>query len=95
MAKMEATTYSDFRKELKKYLDKATDDFEPITITRKGNHNAVLISADTYNNMIENQFVLGNPTNLKWLEESKDQAQKGLLTSHDLIDPENSDFDHE
>jgi prevent-host-death family protein len=76
-------------------LDKATDDFEPITITRKGNHNAVLISADTYNNMVENQFVLGNPTNLKWLEESKDQAQKGLLTSHDLIDPENSDFDHE
>lgn len=92
---MEATTYSDFRKELKKYLDKATDDFEPITITRKGNHNAVLISADTYNNMIENQFILGNPTNLKWLEESKAQAQKGLLTDHNLIDPESSAINHE
>jgi len=85
---MEATTYSDFRKGLKKYLDKATDDFEPVTITRKGNHNAVLISADVYNNMVENQFVLGNPTNLKRLEESKRQAELGKITQHDLINPE-------
>jgi len=64
---MEATTYSDFRKDLKSYMDKATGDFEPITITRKNRKNAVLISEDEYNNMLENRYVLENPTNREWL----------------------------
>jgi len=49
---MEIITYSDFRKRLKKYLNKETEDFEPIIITRKESHNALLISEDIYNNMI-------------------------------------------
>lgn len=65
---MKKITYLDFRKNLKKYLNDVADNFEPVTITRKGKSNAVLISADIYTNMIENQFVLGNPTNLKRFE---------------------------
>lgn len=85
---MEATTYSNFRNKLKSYIDKATNDYEPITITRKDNRNAVLISAEEYNNMKENQFILGNPNNLKWLEESKMQAENGDLAYHKLLEDE-------
>lgn len=60
-----------FSERIKKYLDAAADDFEPITITWKGKNNAVLISEEVYNIMLENQFVLGNPTNLNRLEESR------------------------
>lgn len=82
---MQATTYTDFRKYLKKYLDKATDDFEPITITRKNQQNVVLISEEKYNNMLENQYVLDNPVNQDWLQDSLKQARRGQLVKHDLI----------
>ncbi|MFC6260516.1 type II toxin-antitoxin system Phd/YefM family antitoxin [Levilactobacillus fujinensis] len=84
---MEATTYSDFRKKLRFYLDRATDDFEPITVTRKNNRNAIVISEEEYNNMLENQFVLGNPANLAWLDKSKKQFETGHTECHTLIEP--------
>jgi len=84
---MEATTFSDFRKELKSYMDKATDDFEPVTITRKNRQNAVLISEAEYNNMVENQYILSNPSNLAWLQQSLDQAKHGKAVQHELVVP--------
>lgn len=74
---MQATTYADFRKDPKKYMDKATGDFEPITITRKNQQNAVLISAEEYNNMIENRYILDNPANREWLQTALEQAKRG------------------
>jgi len=83
---MEATTYSRFRKDLKKYLDQATYDYEPVTITRKDAPNAVVISADVYANLLENQFVRSNETNLKWILDGVDQIEKGQTHAHELID---------
>lgn len=83
---MEATTYSGFRKDLKKYLDQATYDYEPVTITRKNAPNAVVISADVYNNMMENQFLTTNSTNLKWILEGVQQIKAGEAKPHGLID---------
>ncbi|MFC6274812.1 type II toxin-antitoxin system Phd/YefM family antitoxin [Levilactobacillus tangyuanensis] len=83
---MEATTYSDFRKDLKSYMDKATGDFEPITITRKNRKNAVLISEEEYNNMLENRYVLENPTNREWLRQSLSQVNQNKTAQHKLID---------
>jgi len=73
---METTTYSDFRKDLEKYMDKTTRDYEPITITRKNCQNAVLISEKEYNNMLENRYLLENPTNQEWLQDSLVQAKR-------------------
>lgn len=73
---METTTYSDFRKDLKNYMDKATGDFEPITITRKNRKNVVLISEEEYNNILENRYVLENPTNREWLRQSLSQVNQ-------------------
>jgi len=82
---MEATTFSDFRKELKSYMDKVTDDFEPVTITRKNHKNAVLISEAKYNNMVENQYIFSNLSNLAWLQQSLGQAKHGKLAQHELV----------
>lgn len=88
---MEATSYSDFRKKMRFYLDQATEDFEPVIITRKNNRNAVVISEEEYNNMLENKFVLDNPANLAWINESMKQFQDGEAHSHDLIEPGEED----
>ena len=51
---MIATNYSNVRNNLKKYCDKATDDYETVIITRKNDKNVVLMSEEEYNNLMEN-----------------------------------------
>ena len=80
-----ATHYSDLRENLKGYMDKVCDDFEPVTITRKGaGRNVVMLSEESYNNILENMYVLGNRENLGWLMESKRQLEAGLAEEHAL-----------
>lgn len=45
------------------YMDKATDDYETIIVTRKDNKNVVMLSEETYNNLLENVPLMGNKAN--------------------------------
>jgi len=92
---VEATTYSGFRKNLKAYLDQATLDFEPVTVTRKGAPNAVVISEEAYNNFMENQFLTTNPTNYKWILQGIQQIKDGKSSSHELINPKTGEKEDE
>ncbi|GEO69712.1 type II toxin-antitoxin system Phd/YefM family antitoxin [Levilactobacillus acidifarinae] len=92
---MEATTYSGFRKNLKSYLDQATLDFEPVTITRNGAPNAVVISEEAYNNLMENQFLTANPENYKWILQGIDQLKNGKAKQHELVDPDTGEAEHD
>lgn len=82
---MEIITYHKFRKNPKHYLDKVTEDFEPVTIARNNHQNAVLMSAEVYHNMRENQYILENPANREWLQESLNQVHQGQTIQHDLL----------
>lgn len=81
---MLATNYSDFRKNMKSYMDSAVDDVEAVIITRSGNRNVVVLSQAEYDNLIENQHVLSNPKNKAWLDESIRQMESGQI--HELGD---------
>lgn len=83
---MLAVNYTNFRENLKDYMDKATDDYETIIVTRKNNKNVVMISEESYNNLMENVYVIGNKSNYDWLMESKEQLESGKYTKHDLIE---------
>ncbi|WP_260338427.1 type II toxin-antitoxin system Phd/YefM family antitoxin [Levilactobacillus parabrevis] len=82
---MKVITYRNFCKNPKHYLDQVTEGFEPVTITRKSHQNAVLMSAEAYYNMRENQYVLENSANRDWLQESLNQAHQGQTIQHDLL----------
>lgn len=82
---MLAVNYTNFRENLKDYMDKATDDYETIIVTRKNNKNVVMLSEESYNNLMENVYVMGNKSNYDWLMESKEQLESGKYTKHDLI----------
>ncbi len=86
---MIALNYSQFRENMKSYLDMATDSYESIIITRKGNKNVVILSEEAYNNLIENIHVLGNKFNYEWLMESKAQLENGKVMEHSLIEVDN------
>lgn len=75
---MLAIGYSQARNNLKEYLDKVTDDYETIIITRKEDKNVVVMSEDQYNNLLENLHVLSTENNRQRLLESKKQLEEGL-----------------
>ena len=83
---MLAVNYTNLRDNMKAYMDKVTDDYETMIITRKDNKNVVMISEEAYNNLMENVHVMGNKSNYDWLMESKAQLERGNVVTHDLIE---------
>ena len=46
-------------------------------VTRKDNKNVVMISEESYNNLVENIYVMGNKENYDWLMMGKTQLENG------------------
>lgn len=85
---MLAVNYTNLRDNMKSYMDKVTDDYETMIVTRKNNKNVVMLSEESYNNLIENIHVMGNKDNYDWLMESKAQLEKGKIATHELTEVE-------
>lgn len=88
---MLAVNYTNLRENMKMYMDKVTDDYETMIVTRKDNKNVVMLSEESYNNLMENIHVMGNKENYDWLMESKAQLEKGKVSSHQLIEVETNE----
>lgn len=88
---MLAVNYTNLRDNMKTYMDKVTDDYETMIVTRKNNKNVVMISEETYNNMMENIHVMGTKANYDWLMESKAQLENGVYAPHELAETEDTD----
>lgn len=85
---MLAVNYTNLRDNMKHYMDQVTDDYETMIVTRKNNKNVVILSEETYNNLMENVYVMGNKANYDWLMESKTQLENGHCATHELIEVE-------
>ena len=92
---MKAVNYTQFRDNMKSNLDKVCEDCEPLYVTRKENRNVVVLSEESYNNLLENVYVMGNKANYDWLMESKAQLEKGKFAVHELADPDAPEADDE
>jgi antitoxin YefM len=71
---MLTTTISDFRKDIKKYLDNVTQNFETLIINRGKDSGVVIMSLDEYNSLRTTHHELSSRTN----EERLDSAIKKL-----------------
>ena len=83
---MLAVNYTNLRENMKSYFDKITDEYETMVVTRKNNKNVVILSEESYNNLIENIHLMGNKENYDWLMESKAQLENGEFFIKDLIE---------
>ncbi len=83
---MIAVNYTQFRNEMKSHMDLVTEDYEAMVVTRKDNKNVVVLSEESYNNLLENIYVMGNKANYDWLMESKQQLEAGRAKKHELIE---------
>ena len=85
---MVAVNYTNLRDNMKMYMDKVTDDYETMIVTRKDNKNVVMISEESYNNLMENIYVMGNKENYDWLIKGKSQLENGQCSVHELFEVE-------
>ncbi len=92
---MKAVNYTQIRDNMKSNLDMVCEDCEPLYVTRKENRNVVVLSEESYNNLLENVYVMGNKANYDWLMESKAQLEKGQFAVHELADPDKTEPYHE
>ena len=83
---MIATNYSNLRENLKDYMDRVTDDYETLVVTRKKDRNVVMLSEEAYSNMIENLYIMGNHEYYAELLKSKRQLEEGKTVSKTMED---------
>ena len=83
---MLVVNYTNLRENMKSYMDRVTDDYETLIVTRKDNKNVVMLSEEAYNNLMENAYIMGNKANYDWLMESKSQLEKENVSVKKLIE---------
>lgn len=82
---MLTTSISDFRKDIKRYLDKVTDNFETLIINRGKDNGVVIMSLDEYNSLNETQYELSSKSNEKKLDAAIEKMKNGNSFSKELI----------
>lgn len=82
---MSTITYSDARKNFKKILDQVHENSEAIVISRKNSENAVIMSEQEYESLMETIYLLRSPKNAERLLESIKQIEKNDATERELM----------
>lgn len=83
---MIAANFSEFRTNLKMYLDSVEDNNEVLVVKRKTGKGTVMISLDEYNSIMETMHLLSSKTNATRLYESIEQMKSGKAETHELIE---------
>ncbi len=83
---MLTTTLSDFRKDIKKYLDNVTANFETLIINRGKDTGVVIMSLDEYNSLTATQHELSSKSNELRLDSAIEKIKTGNSFQKDLID---------
>lgn len=83
---MHIVNYSEARNSLKKVLDQVTTDADYTIITRRDAPDAVVMSLDTFNSLMETVHLLRSPANAAHLARSIRQYETGKMVEQDLTD---------
>ena len=83
---MIAANFSEFRTNLKTFLDNVEDNNETLIVKRKSGKGSVVISLDEYNSIMETVHLLSSKANADRLHESINQMKKGDSVTKKLIE---------
>ena len=83
---MITTTISDFRKNIKQYFNRVTDNFETLIINRGNNSGVVVISLEEYNALNTTQHELSSKKNRARLDSAIEKFKEGDSFNKDLIE---------
>lgn len=83
---MRVVSFTEARNGLKAVLDSVVNDADTTVITRRDSEDAVVMSLDYYNSLMETVHLLKSPANAEHLRKSIEQYKSGKTTERDLID---------
>lgn len=83
---MLTTSISDFRKDIKKYFDKVTQNFETLIINRGKDKGIVIMSLSEYNSLCATQYELSSKVNEARLDSAIEKLRSGNSKSENLIE---------
>lgn len=82
---MQVVSYTDARNSLKSVLDAVVENADFTVITRRGGGNAVVMSQDYFNSLMETVHLLKSPANVAHLKESIEQYRSGKTVQKGLM----------
>lgn len=74
---MRTANYSDFRKNLKHYMDSVVNDSDPVIIPRPGGEGVALISLKEYSAILETEYIMSSPGTMAAIRESEREFAEG------------------
>ena len=83
---MRIVSFTEARNGLKSVLDGVVNDADCTVITRRDAKDAVVMSMDYYNSLMETVHLLKSPVNAAHLAQSIEQFKMGRVTGRDVID---------
>ena len=83
---MQVISFTEARNNLKSVLDQVVNDADCTIITRRDAEDAVVMSLDYYNSLMETVHLLKSPANAAHLAKSIAQYRNNQTQERDLID---------
>lgn len=82
---MKVISFSEARNSLKAVLDQVAEDADYTIITRRDADDAVVMSLEFFNSLMETVYLLKSPTNAAHLERSIAQFKQRKVVERDLL----------
>jgi antitoxin YefM len=83
---MRVVNFSEARNRLKALIDQVVNDADVTIIARRDAPDAVVMSLDTYNSLMETVHLLRSPANAAHLARSIEQYRQGQVKQQGLVD---------
>jgi antitoxin YefM len=83
---MQVISYTDARNSLKTVLDGVVDNADYTLITRRDADNAIVMSQDYFDSLMETVHLLSSPVNAAHLNASMEQYRSGKTLEKGLLD---------
>ena len=82
---MQIISFTEARNGLKSVLDRVVNDADCTVITRRDYDDAVVMSLEYYNSLMETVYLLKSPANVEHLRKSIGQFEQGKVQEKELI----------
>lgn len=83
---MKIISFTEARNSLKSVLDEVVNNADTTVITRRDADDAVVMSLDYYNSLMETVHLLRSPANAEHLQRSIAQFKAGKASQKELVD---------
>ena len=83
---MRTANFTDFRANLKSYIDAVINDYDTVIINRGNDTGVVLISLEEYNSLKETEYIMSSPETMKAIRKGDEDIKNGRGIKVDIDD---------